>query len=161
VAVASSDLITTVEEAREYYREKLVGVRKVTCYGKRVPIVFDFDTTHCYSYGIPPNVAPMGAVLTQQVGVALSEVRVFSLTRARSMDAILPAISLFSVSTEGKGAKNTTTRVLHGQRLPNGEYMRVVLRKGRGDTWRCVSAFPVSATDYRQARTSKHAKFPP
>jgi hypothetical protein len=161
VAVASSDLITTLEEAREYYRARLVGVRRVTCHGHKIAVFFEFDTIHCYSIGVKPDAIPIGAIIvSQQVDVALSEVRIFSLKRARLMDHILPAISLVTVSTEGKGAKNTRTRVLHGPRLASGEYMRVVLRKGPKDVWRCVSAFPVSRADYNAAWNSRRAKFP-
>lgn len=162
MAVARSDLITTLDEARHYYRATLVGVRRVTCYGKKISVFFDFDATHMYSEGLVDGQVPLGAtVVTQQIGVAVSEVRVFSLKRARHMDYVLPAISLFTLSIVGQGAKGRETKVLHGPRLPSGEYMRVVLRPARDKTWGCKSAFPINHATYMQAWNSKRAKFPP
>lgn len=153
-----SDLICTIEDAREYYRAKLAGVRRVTCYGKRIPIVFPLDHVHLYSETPEGGILPPGAsIVTQQVDHGRFEVRVFSLKRARLMDCVLPAISLFTVSIVGQRGN----KVLHGPRLESGEYMRVVLRSGPGDAWTCVSAFPVDLATYRQAWNSRRAKFPP
>ena len=162
MAVASSDLITTLEEARDYYRATLVGVRRVTCYGKKISVFFDFDATHMYSESVKNGQVPIGSVVvTQQVGVAESEVRIFNLKRAKHMDHVLPAISLFSLSIVGQGAKGRETKVLHGPRLASGEYMRVVLRPAREKTWGCKSAFPIARAAYMQAWNSRRAKFPP
>lgn len=156
--VATSNLITTLDEAREYYRASLAGVRKVTCCGRRVSIVFPVDVVHPYSEASLTSPPPAGSVIvSQQVGEGLFEVRVFSLKRARLLDSILPAISLFTVSIIGQRGN----KVLHGPRLVTGEYMRVVLRRGPKDAWTCVSAFPINARTYMQAWNSKRAKFPP
>ena len=106
MAVASSDLITTVEEAREYYRERLVGAHKITCCGKQITIFFDYDATHLYSEAADPQAIPAGAfVVTQQIAPGQSAVRVFNLVRARLMDRVLPAVSNFAVSLVGKGPR--------------------------------------------------------
>lgn len=96
-------------------------------------------------------------VVSQQVGPGQFEVRLFSLKRARLLDSILPAISLFTVSTVGQRGH----KLLHGPRLPNGEYMRVVLRKGPKTAWTCVSAYSVNHRDYMKAYNSRRARFPP
>jgi hypothetical protein len=75
------------------------------------------------------------------------------------MDAVLPAISNFTVSIAGNGPGER--RVLHGPELPSGHYIRVVLRKGPGDAWTCVSAFPVNRGKWLEAMMSARSKFPP
>lgn len=157
--VASSNLIRCLAEARDYYRANLAGVRRVTCYGSRIEVVFPVDVIHVYSES---GQAIEGVeIVTQQIGIGKFEVRNFSLKRARLMDAVLPAISLFTVSILGQGAAGRRNKVLHGPRLPSNEYMRVVLRPGPKRAWTCVSAFPVNHTTYKQAWNSKRAKFPP
>lgn len=155
--VERSELITCLEEARNYYRARLVGVRRVTCCGQRVEIVFPFDAVHVYSEKAPDPPPGDAVLVTQPVGPARFEVRVFSLKRARLMDCVLPAISLFTVSIVGQ-RKN---KVLYGRQLPSGEYMCVALRPGPNTAWTCVSAFPVSHDAWLQALRSKRAKFPP
>lgn len=152
--VASSDLITNVEEARDYYRAKLGGIRRVTCHGKQVAINFPIDVVHLYSVSGKPG--PNDTICTQQVGFGEFEVRIFDLRRAKLLDRVLPAISCFTVSIVGKKGK----KVLHGGRMTDGWYMRVVLRRGPKKVWVCVSAFPVDERAYQQARNSKVAKFP-
>jgi len=157
--VASADLITCVAEARDYYRVNLGGLRRITCCGKRIDVIFPVEVVHIYS---EKGVAGPGVeICTQQIGIAQSDVRVFSLKRARLMDCILPAISKYTVSIFGQGPKGKQNKVLHGPRLPTGEYMRVVLKPSRNKTWVCVSAFPVDAATYRQAWNASRAKFPP
>lgn len=120
-------------------------------------MVFEYGATHLYSVDLKGDVPPDAVVITQQVDVALSAVRVFSLARARLMDRVLPAISDFTVSIIGKRGN----KVLHGPQLPSGEYMRVVLRRAPNMAWLCVSAFPVQRSAYLEAWNSKRAKFPP
>src|SRR6266511_1248505 len=134
VPVESSDLISTLDEAREYYRVKLSGVRRVTCYTKRIEIVFEADMTHVYS-----EENGDGPAVVRQVAPGRSETRRFSLKRARLMDHVLPAISRFTLSIEGQGAKGRENKVLHGPKLESGEYMSVVLRPGPKAAWTCVS----------------------
>jgi hypothetical protein len=154
--VERSEDISTVEEAVAYYRAKLSGVRRVTCYEKRVDIVFPANYTHLYT-----EATGDGPKVSQAVAPGRVDVRYFSVDRARLMDHVLPAISGFVFSIEGQGAKGRENRVLHGPKLASGEHMRVVLRPGPQKAWTCVSAFPVSADAYRQAYGSRRAKFPP
>jgi len=154
--VASSDLITNAEEARDYYRAKLGGIRRVTCHGKQVTINFPVEVVHLYS---AEGVAgPSDTICTQQIGVGKFDVRVFNLRRAKLLDFVLPAISQCTVSIVGKKGN----KVLHGQKLADGCYVRVVLRRGPRKIWVCVSAFPIDERAYTQAKNSKDAiKFPP
>ena len=158
--VERAALICTPEEAKDYYRAKLVGTHKITCRGSEVKIGFLYEAVHFYSVSAPDPV-PCGAqILTQPRKGGCFEVRVFSLDRARLMDEILRAISLFTVSLPGK-TQAAQRRVLHGPRLPDGRYMRVVLQQGRKDVWTCLSAFPVSERAWLEAQRAKTAKFPP
>jgi hypothetical protein len=119
--------------------------------------LFPLDVVHLYSESVKSDPPPGSTIVSQNVGPRRFEVRVFSLKRARLMDRVLPAISLFTVSIVGQ----RENKVLHGPRLGSGEHMRVVLRRGPGDAWTCISGFPVEAIAYMQARNSKRAKFPP
>lgn len=157
--VERSDLITTLQEARDYYRANLVGVRKVTCHDKRVKITFPYEMVHLYSEAPDRPIRPGDDVVSQPTCLGRFETRLFSVERARLMDAVLPAISNFTVSIAGNGQGER--RVLHGQMLATGDYMRVVLRKGPGDAWTCVSAFPVPSGKWLEAMRSARAKFPP
>ena len=162
-----SELIETLEQARELYSKDLVGARTITCYGKRVTIVFERDATHLYSVKCDgaetldvdervERVIPIGQGRTR------TEVRRFDLRRACLMSYILPAISSFTVSVpESGGHAGHQKRVLYGPALPHGERMRIVLRPGSGDTWVCVSAYPVSQEEWLRACKLKRAKFPP
>lgn len=119
MAVERSDLITCLDEARDYYRANLVGVRRVTCCGQQITVIFPFDATHVYTVAVP-NELPVGAqIVTQQVSPTRFEVRMFCLERAVLMDFVLPAISLFTVSIPGQGQRGRENKVLHGRRLPD------------------------------------------
>jgi hypothetical protein len=133
----------------------------VTCCGQRIEIVFPFDAVHVYSEAAPEPLVPGTIVVSQQVRPGRFEIRQFSLKRARLIDHVLPAISLFTVSIEGQGAKGRENKVLHGPQLPAGGHMRVVLRPGPGKAWTCVSAFPIDENAWLEAMRSKRAKFPP
>lgn len=161
MAVERSELVTSLEEAREYYRANLAGVRRVTCCEKRIDVVFPADGIHLYSES-PADPLPEGAVVVRQrIAPGRFDDRVFSISRAKLMDYVLPAISNFTVSIVGQGAKGRENKVLHGPRLPSGDHMRVVLRPGPEKAWTCVSAFPVSPQVWQEALRAKRAKFPP
>lgn len=158
--VERAELICTPEDAKAYYRLKLVGTHKIACHGKSVKVGFLYDIIHFYSVAAPSPLSSGAHVLSQPKTGGHFEVRVFSLARARLMDEILRAISLFTVSLPGK-TRDAQRRVLHGPRLLNGQYMRVILQKGRKGVWTCLSAFPVNERDWREAQRAETAKFPP
>lgn len=174
-AVTSSQDIANLDEARAYYAANLAGVRKVTCYGKPVAIVFESDATHVFSDDPTSGMRDMTPAqqravfdsiqLDQRVERRLPggriEVRRFSLERARLMDHVLPAVSLFTVSVPGTSPRGRDNRTLHGQALPDTRHMRVALRPGPGDAFTCISAFPVSRDAWLATLRSKRAKFPP
>lgn len=157
-----AEFIETLEEARTYYRARLVGTHKINCYGKPVTVVFERDAIHLFSVETPgDDPPPVEMIARRRVAPERFEERTFSLKRARLMDEVLRAVSLFTVSIPGTGAKGREKRMLHGPRLTSGEYLRVVLRPGPGEAFTCVSAYPINADGWRAARAAKRAKFPP
>jgi len=160
--VIRSELIETLNEARSYYAERLAGAHKVTCYGRPVTIVFERDATHLYSIdpkGVP---IPDGDRVERIIPRHRIEVRLFNVERARLMDHVLRAVSLFSVSVPDAGGRaGHQKRVVYGPALATTEHMRVVLRPGPGEAWTCVSAYPVTNREWLAARSLKRAKFPP
>lgn len=161
--VIRSEFIETLDEARAYYAARLAGAHHVTCHGRPVTIVFESDATHLYSRdanegeGISP-----GFGVTRAIGGGRAERRVFSVERARMMDLVLPAVSCFTVSVPGTATtRGREKRMLHGPRLADARYMRVVLRPGPGEAFTCVSAYTVTEAVWMEARRAKSAKFPP
>ena len=158
--VERAALIATAAEAREYYETKLARAHSITCHGNPVTVVFEKDATHFYSEDPKGSIGPED-IVTRTFPGGRCELRQFSLKRARLMDEVLRAVSGFTVSVPGTGRQGHENRMLHGSRLPSGEYMRVVLRKGPGTAWTCVSAYAVSHDLWLQMRRAKRAKFPP
>ena len=168
-----STQIETLAEARAYYAEHLAGRRRVTCYGKSVEVVFEKDGTHLFSVGPPTNATdeerevfinsiPGGHRVERRLAKGRLEVRRFDLHRAQLMGRILPAISCFTVSVPGTGRAGHEKRMLHGPRLDDGRYMRVVLRPGPGNgMFTCTSAYPVAERVWLEMGRAKRAKFPP
>jgi hypothetical protein len=163
VAVEESALIESLDEARAYYAERLVGAHKITCYKRPVTIVFERDATHLFS--VDPKGAPIPDRhrVERRIPPRRIEVRSFCVERARLMDHVLRAVSLFTVAVpEAGGRGGFQKRVLYGPALtPSSDRMRVVLRPGPGTAWTCVSAYPVSAQQWFAASRLKRAKFPP
>jgi hypothetical protein len=159
----SSDRIETPEEARAYYRAKLGRSHDIALRGEPVTIIFEREATHLYSTETSDwNTLPLGQRVERIIpGRRWPEIRQFSLDRARLMDHVLPALSLFTVAIPGTGARGNENRMLHGPQLPNGDYMRVVLRPGPGTAWTCVSAYTINVEKWRDASRAKRAKFPP
>jgi hypothetical protein len=157
----TSDAISTLDEALLYYRTKLVGAHKITCKAQQVVIVFEESGTHLFSESVDDiNAIPEDALVTRNVGGSKRECRQFCLERAKLMDCVLPAISLFTRCTVGTGAPSRPNRQVHGIKMPCGRYMRVVLRPGKPGVWVCLSAFPIDEDAYRKTSWSKTAKFP-
>ena len=171
MASSSAD-IQTLAQARDYYRAELAGVRTVTCYGKRVRVVFERDATHLFSDGPDERLSaeeqqawveaiPAELRVERRLPNGKVEVRRFSEERARLMGHVLPAISGFTVSVPGTGNRGHEKRMLHGPALPDGRHIRVLLRPGPGDAFTCVSAYPVSSEVWVAMTRAKRAKFPP
>lgn len=167
-----STRIASLAEARAYYAEHLAGGRRVTCHGQRVEVVFERDGTHLFSIGPPTDATdeereafianiPEEERVERRLPNGKVEVRRFELRRARLMDRILPAVSCFTVSVPGTGRAGHEKRMLHGPRLPEGDYMRVVLRPGPGSAFTCTSAYPVPERVWLSMVKAKRAKFPP
>jgi hypothetical protein len=163
LVVARSNLITTLEEARVYYAAKLVGARLVTTRKGHATIVFEAATTHFYSVETADfaNV-PANERVSRRLSATRTEYRRFDVDRARLMDRVIPAIEGFVFSIAGTSSHGLEKRMLHGPVLPDGRYMRVVLSPWRGDAdkWTCVSAYPIAAAVWMQARRAKAIRFP-
>lgn len=161
-SLSSADQITSLDEAKLYYRERLGGSHKIHQYDEPLTVVFEHEGTHLYSRE-PDDDECVGA--DQWVLRTLSpkkvEKRVFDPVRAQMMDHVLPALSKFTVAVPGNGQRGREKVLIHGPRLSSGQYMRVVLRPGPGSAWTCVSAFPVSHADWQDMRKSRRAKWPP
>jgi hypothetical protein len=154
----SADLISTLGEARAFYASKLAGSHKIACHGKDVTIVFERQATHLFSVELDDDAA---IPVAERVNDGRGGTRRFSLERARNMDRVLPAVSQFTVSVPGTGPGARQNKMLHGTRLPDGSYMRVVLRPGPGAAFTCVSAYTISQHKWMEMRRAKSAKFPP
>ena len=145
-------------EARAYYAAKLVRAHEITRHDRRVTVVFEAGATHLFSVEtVTGEVVCAEDRVDRSIGGGRVDVRRFSLERARLMDHVLPALSDFTVSSSAQGGN----RLVYGPRLPDGRYMRVVLRPGPGSALTCVSAYPVAEHAWMNARRSKGARFPP
>jgi len=160
--VIRSEFIETLEEARAYYRDRLVGSHDVTCHGRAVTIVFEADNTHLFSTESKDwRTVAANVRVDRQFGNGKIETREFCPIRARLLDDVIRSICHFTISIPGTGPRGAQNRMLHGPALPNGEYLRVVLRPGPGGAHTCVSAYPVALAVWRSAVRAKRAKFPP
>ena len=166
-----SSQITTPAEAVAYYRANLSGPRTVTVQRsgceQRLTVVFEADGTHVFSVAVKPGEpAPDPADLIERKipmggGRHRVEQRRFSLERARLMDEVLRALSVFSVAVpEAGGRPGNQKTIVYGPALPSGERMRVVLRPGPGDARTCVSGYPVSGGVWLAACRLRRARFP-
>jgi hypothetical protein len=160
--VVRSELISTVAEAKDYYAERISGVHDVNCYGKTVRIFFESAASHMFSEEPPTGiVVPSAEQVVRRVHGGRVEIRRFSVDRARLMDRALEAVARFTVSIPGTGQRGHEMRMFHGPRLPDGRYLRVVLRPGDETDFVCVSAYPIDERTWLAARRAKSAKFPP
>ena len=158
--VSRSSDINTLEQARQYYLARLAGQHNLECKGRPVTVHFERGATHLFSEKIKGT--PLGAqIVRRRISPWKTEEREFSLDRARLMDHVIPTIRNYTVSISGTGAHGREKIMLHGSQLPDGRYMRVVLRPGPGSDLTCVSAYAVSLASWQQAHGSKRAKFPP
>lgn len=165
-----SALIDTPEEARNYYAERLGGSRTVSFQRKGktfvLTVVFEHDGTHLFSEAIKPgsivdSVLRVPRLVPAGRGAFREEVRQFSLDRARLLDHVIRAISLFTVAVpEAGGRTGHQKTVIYGPALPDGRRMRVILRPGPGEARTCVSAYPVSAEEWIKAGRLQRARFP-
>jgi hypothetical protein len=160
--------IETPAQALEFYAVNLAGARKITCRGEAITVVFERDATHVYTEGVDDTSKIDPALIIRRDvpagrGRMRPDIRVFSPGRARLMNQILPAISLYAVSVpEAGGRPGHQKTVLYGPPLlGGGSRLRVVLRPGPGDAFTCVSAYPVSESAFLNACRLKRAKFPP
>jgi hypothetical protein len=160
-AIATSASITCVADAERYYAQKLARSHQVTCRGVRVDVVFEAGGTHLYSEDVEDiNSIPQALVVTRNIGGGRREVRQFCLERAVLMDAVLPALSNWTLCTLGMGAPSRAPKLVYGPRLPCGNHVCVVLRPGPRRAWTCLTAYPVREDDYRSKFAGRRVGFP-
>jgi hypothetical protein len=160
--VIRSELIETRQEAVDYYAARIAGRRVLSCHGKEVAILFPGDGAHLFSEEADgTDSIPKEDAIVRRVSGGRTETRRFSLERARLLDEVDKAITHFTVSIPGTGPNGYEKRMLHGRRLPDGQYLRVPLRPGPDRDWTCVSAYPVEERVWRECCRAKRAKFPP
>src|SRR5687768_1085026 len=105
IVASSSELISNLAEAREYYRVKLARSHSIDCRNSSVQIVFEHDGTHLFSVEVTDiNAIPAAELVTRNIGGGKRECRQFSLERARLMDKVLAAISQVTCCYAGLGA---------------------------------------------------------
>jgi hypothetical protein len=136
-----------------------------------VSIVFERDATHLYSddpherQGVyHPTDIPIEQRVVRRLPSRRYELRRFNLHRARHMDEVLRAITLYTFAESAGVFCGREKVLLYGAPLPSGACMRVVLRPGPGDAFTCVSAYMVSHYKWVQARDrtrARPARFPP
>lgn len=159
--VRQSRYIETEREARRYYQERLAGMRRVVCRGKEVTLFFERAATHVYIEALSDHCPANPVIIRRRIRERVYDERAFCLDRARLMDHIIPAVRYFTFSLPGTSEANRENRLLHGPRLPDGRYLRVVLSPGPRNTWYCKSAYPIEAAKWMELRCAKSAKFPP
>lgn len=158
--VIRSDLILDSREARRYYEERLAGLHVVSCHGRDVTLFFEHAMNHVYTTEPLAGTIQVN-IIRRRIRPGVFDERVLSLDRARLMDRIIPAVCYYSFSLPGTGTDNRENRLVHGQRLPDGRYLRVVLSPGPRDMWFCKSAYPIESREWLRLRGARTVKFPP
>ena len=156
-----SDLIQTLQQAQVYYANRIAGLRALECSGKTVQVFFPKHMTHAFSTSEAGNGDVPCERFDRRLPGGRVESRYFSLDRARLMDRLIEAVEHFTVSIPGTGIKGHENRMLHGPRLADGRYLRVILQPGGPGDFVCLSAYPVTEAVWLTARRAKSAKFPP
>lgn len=154
VIVASSALICTPDEARAYYRARLVGDHEITSRGQPVCVRFNAEEIHLFTEDIRDGSTPRPEMLIMRAGGR--EGRVFSRQRARLLDRILPTIK---DPAKCLRAKNGGFQLI-GPAGAEGDRLAVVIGADRG-VWYVRTAYPLDAAGYRHALTARPAPWPP
>ncbi len=149
-----SRFIETREDALSYYAHKLVGDHEVEVKGVAITVRFNAEEIHHFTDERTP--CP-GCDVIQRSGRS-GEVRCFSRTRARLLDAIMGALGRATVVHE---AKIPGGRLVFGPADQNAQRLGVVIGPGGGSVWFVRSAYPVSAQAFAQAhRSGRAARWP-
>jgi hypothetical protein len=158
--VATSASIADRADAVAYFYSKIAGVRNVRVGEAEVAIRIPRDGIHVFTES--PGEAPLSASerVERTVRGGGTELRRFSLDRARLMDQIFIAIGRFTVSVGGTGVKGGENRLIHGPRLLDGRYLRVVLRPEGKLRYVVVSTYPVNEDVWRRSFLDRKARFP-
>jgi hypothetical protein len=152
----ASRFIDTLDEARAYYDERLVGDHIISVNGTRVIIRFNAEEIHLFTdHGAPRSMADLVARPSDP-----REVRSFSRERARRMDAILPTLSAPGAAIPGKGSRSI---LVHGPGAPSAWRLGVVVAPDRRDrrVYFVRSAFEVAPKNYAAALRGARVAWPP
>lgn len=154
----ASRFIETADDARAYYRFRLVGDHAVTVCGVPLVVRFNPEETHLFTDDRQP--CPPGDVV-RRAG-ASGELRCFSVVRARALDLVVPTVAA--------PVKALVARVAGGVQLfgpPDPASTRrvcvVVAPSGRAPGVYFVrTAYDVTPDAYRRAlASSRPAPWPP
>lgn len=152
----ASRFIDTVDDARSYYRHKLVGDHGIVVKGVHVLVRFNPEEHHHFSKGTPCEKCP-GCIAVARDGTGRDS-RCFSRDRARSLDAILDTLRNAAVVHQ---ARISGGRVVYGPVVPGSPRMCVVIAPDQG-VWFVRTAYAVSAKEFASAlRSGRPAPWPP
>lgn len=153
---ACSADIKNAEETKQYYREKLVGDHEIQVGGAVLVIRFAREEIHAFTEDIQEGNTPPPEKLVQRP--KSSEVRVFSLTRARLLDSILPTLSNAAGAVAAKEPRST---LVFGPSDKEGKRIAVVIYPVE-HCFAVRTAYPLTPKEFAHyRRTSKSRPWPP
>ncbi|MBE7481147.1 MAG: hypothetical protein HS104_14335 [Polyangiaceae bacterium] len=151
--VIRSELIETLEEARAYYAERLVGDHSVVVGDRTLVLRFNQEEIHLFTEEVIAGRTPPPEKLVRRPGVS-GETRVFSKQRARLMDQVLPTVR---APVRVLRAKIASGALLVGPpTLDSGARLAVVVAPGReADLFFVRTCYPMSVADFARALAGK------
>ena len=158
--VLRSELIETLDEARAYYAERLVGDHSLVIGARTLVLRFNHEEIHLFTEGVIAGRTPPPEKLVQRPGVS-GETRVFSKQRARLMDQILPTVRAPVRVLRAKIARGA---LLLGSPALDGARLAVVVAPGsEASVYFVRTCYPMSVADFARelARKPAAARWPP
>lgn len=156
---ANSAMLETLEQTRIYYARRLVGDHALALPdGRTISLRFLAHETHIFSETIRAGYTPDPAKIV--CGPGLDEVRLFSKTRARLLDEILPTVRAPAVCQPAK--KQHGVMLFGPQKLSAAQRLAVVVSQDqRSGSWIVRTAFPVAPRDFLNMCRQKGVRWPP
>lgn len=156
--VVRSELIETIQEARDYYAERLVGDHAVSVRGVDIVVRFNAEEIHLFSEEVRAGSNPDASQLVWRKG-RTGEVRFFARARARLLDGIIPTLA---APARVLAAKIPGGCMVVGPAQPAGWRLAVVIAPcdSRG-VFFVRTAFPMEPKAFADAVRGRPAKWPP
>lgn len=154
----SSATITTLDEARAFYAT-LVGTHTVKVGEKTVSVRFARGEIHPFTESIREGSKPPAHLLVTRPDGS-GEVRIFSRTRARFLDRILPTLEHPAACVRAKGPGAI---MVIGPSGADGWRMAVVLNR-HGEEFVVRTAYPIDGrafASYTRSSSAKRCPWPP